>query len=190
MNLRHFAGTRWSAVAPTWANLYQSLFFFLFGIAYCTAPTVIALLDQINVQNGVTSPHMISRSYVHPCTLECTHVSTYTSLASVDPPWGQEHRRPCGFLPHGIMLGRYFSLLGWLLDLVFIGIGNLFSLESMCREREKERDSTEEGRGHQRRALIRPGYEERGFERGRLEEAKGGKCPLLTSCEPPLKFFF
>lgn len=97
-----------------------------------------ALIDQINVLNRVTSPHMISHSYVHPCTYECTHVSTYTSLASVDPLWGQEHQCPCGFLPYGIMLGRYFCLLGWLLDMVFIWIGNLFSFESICSAEEKK----------------------------------------------------
>lgn len=109
---------------------------------------MIALIDQINVSNRVASPHMISYSYVHPCTYECTHVSThtYTSLASADPPWGQEHQCPCGFLPHGIMLGRYFCLLGWLLDMVFIWTGNLFSFESIC--------STEKRRAWLRRGVA------------------------------------
>lgn len=55
-------------------------------IAQCRAVpaiTVIALIDQINVLNSDTSPHMISHSYVHPCTYESTHA--YTSVASVDP---------------------------------------------------------------------------------------------------------
>lgn len=59
------------------------------------AITVIALIDQINVLNSDTSPHMISHSYVHPCTYESTHA--YTSVASVDPLWGQEHQWPLRF---------------------------------------------------------------------------------------------
>lgn len=77
---------------------------------------------------------------------ECMHVSihTYTSVASADPLWGQEHQCPCGFLPYGIMLGRYFCLLGWLLDMVFIWIGNLFSFESIYST-EKRRSRTRRG---------------------------------------------
>lgn len=100
---------------------------------------MISLIDQINVLYRVATTHMIRHSYVHPCTYERMHVSThtYTSLSSVDPLWGQKHQCPCGFLPYGIMLGRYFCLLGWLLDMVFIWIGNLFSFESICSAEER-----------------------------------------------------
>lgn len=140
------------------------------------AITVIALIDQINVLNRDTSPHMISHSYVHSGTFECMHVSihTYTSLASVDPLWGQEHQCPCGFLPYGIMLGRYFCLLGWLLDMVFIWIGNLFSFESIY--------STGKRRGRPRRGVaIRSAHRSAltwrtWVDSGRLEEVERGKC--------------
>lgn len=123
-----------------------------------------------------TSPHMISHSYVHSGTFECMHVSihTYTSLASVDPLWGQEHQCPCGFLPYGIMLGRYFCLLGWLLDMVFIWIGNLFSFESIY--------STGKRRGRPRRGVaIRSAHRSAltwrtWVDSGRLEEVERGKC--------------
>ena len=78
-----------------------------------------------------THAHMTQRIRPH------THTHTYTSRASEDPLWGQEHQCPCGFLPYGIMLGWYFYLLGWLLDMVFIWIGNLFSFESICSVEER-----------------------------------------------------
>lgn len=119
---------------------------------------------------------MISHSYVHSGTFECMHVSihTYTSLASVDPLWGQEHQCPCGFLPYGIMLGRYFCMLGWLLDMVFIWIGNLFSFESIY--------STGKRRGRPRRGVaIRSAHRSAltwrtWVDSGRLEEVERGKC--------------
>lgn len=45
---------------------------------------MIALIDQINVLNRDTRPHMIGHSYVRSCTNECMHVSTHT-YTSPDP---------------------------------------------------------------------------------------------------------
>ncbi len=113
----------------------------------------------------------------HMCTHAhmSTHVSThtYTSQASVDPLWGQEHQCPCGFLPYGIMLGRYFCLLGWLLDMVFIWIGNLFSFESIC-SKEKRGGWLRSG------AAIRSAHRSvltwrTWADNGRLEEVEGRK---------------
>lgn len=114
-------------------------------------------------------------THAHMSVRICPHTHTYTSPASVDPLWGQEHQCPCGFLPYGIMLGRYFCLLGWLLDMVFIWIGNLFSFESIC--------SAEERIGGLRRGVAIRSECLSGLTRrtctdhGRLERGKeGGRC--------------
>lgn len=118
---------------------------------------MIALIDQINVLNRDTRPHMISHSYVHSCTFECMHVSTHTctSLASADPPWGQEHQCPCGASAPWYHAGQIF-LSAWMtpwhgvyLDwqLVFIWIN--------IQHREKKR-WTDGGSGRQEHAPIFP----------------------------------
>lgn len=60
----------------------------------------------------------------------CVHIHIH--LASQHgPPVRLGAPVPLWSLAYGIMLGRYFCLLGWLLDMVFIWIGNLFSFESI-----------------------------------------------------------
>lgn len=117
---------------------------------------------------------MISQSYVHSCTFECMHVSTHTS-----PRWTpcdvRSTSAPVAFLPQGIMLGRYFRLLGWLLDMVFIWTGNLFSFESIY---SKKTWSTAEGSGHQERASICPDMKNMG-RRWTPWRVKWGKCISL-----------
>lgn len=91
-------------------------------------------------------PHMISHSHVHGRTCEFEHVSTYTCamLNFCRPPVRSgAPGPPTVLLPYGIMLGRYFCLLRWLLDMVFIWIGNLFSFESICSV-EKRRGTSKE----------------------------------------------
>lgn len=75
----------------------------------------------------------------------CVHI--HITLASqCGPPVRLEAPVPLWFLAYGIMLGRYFCLLGWLLDMVFIWIGNLFSFESIY--------STEKRSGRMRRGVA------------------------------------
>lgn len=126
------------------------------------AVAVVTLIDQINVLNRVTRPHMISHSYVHPCTYERPHTSAHarththagwSSQVSADPLWGQEHRSPCGFPALWYHAGQIF-LSAWMtpwhgvyLDwqLVFIWI------DMQLRGRNSW---TEGGSGHQEPVQI------------------------------------
>lgn len=60
----------------------------------------------------------------------CVHIHIHLT-SQLGPPVRLGAPVPLWFLAYGIMLGRYFCLLGWLLDMVFIWIGNLFSFESI-----------------------------------------------------------
>lgn len=60
----------------------------------------------------------------------CVHIHIHLA-SQLGPPVRLGAPVPLWFLAYGIMLGRYFCLLGWLLDMVFIWIGNLFSFESI-----------------------------------------------------------
>lgn len=64
--------------------------------------------------------------WVHACVYIHIHLASQRG-----PPVRLGAPVPLWFLAYGIMLGRYFCLLGWLLDMVFIWIGNLFSFESI-----------------------------------------------------------
>lgn len=92
---------------------------------------------------------------------------------------------PAVFLPYGIMLGRYFCLLGWLLDMVFIWIGNLFSFESIRGAEKKKRLTEEEESGAIRSPDMKntgwqwtPG---RGGEREEVHHPHYG-CLCFKSC--------
>lgn len=128
------------------------------------AITVIVLIDQINVLNRVTSPHMISHSYVHPCTYEHACVCTHTHLTSLcGPPVRLGAPVPLWFSALWYHAGQIF-LSAWMtpwhgvyLDwqLVFIWID--------MQHREKKR-LTEERSGHQERAPICPDMKNMGWQ--------------------------
>lgn len=124
---------------------------------------------------------MISHSYVHPCTYECTHVSahTYTSLASVDPLWGQEHQCPCGFSAPWYHAGQIF-LSAWMTPWhgVYLDWQLVFIWIDMRRGEKEEADGGGE-RPSGAHATIRPDMKNMGWQRtpGRGRE---GKVHLLT----------
>lgn len=67
---------------------------------------------------------------MHMWVHACVHIHIHLT-SQLGPPVSLGAPVPLWFLAYGIMLGRYFCLLGWLLDMVFIWIGNLFSFESI-----------------------------------------------------------
>lgn len=105
----------------------------------------------------------------------CVHIHIY--LASQrGPPVSLGALVPLWCLAYGIMLGRYFCLLGWLLDMVFIWIGNLFSFESIYST-EKRSGRMGMGGGVAIRSMHRSALTRRTWVNiGHLEETNVLKC--------------
>lgn len=87
--------------------------------------------------------------WVHACVYIHIHLASQRR-----PPVRLGAPVPLWFLAYGIMLGRYFCLLGWLLDMVFIWIGNLFSFESIYSTEKRSGRMGGVGGGHQEHAPI------------------------------------
>lgn len=125
----------------TAANLYKPFFW------ESTVP--ITVTYQAHVSDRVTSPHMISHSYVHPCTRMCPH-------SSVDPLWGQQLRRPVVFWPVVSCWADIFLCSDESLTWCLFGWATCFWDFNRCAVRRKgkaRRELTEVGiRGERRSA--------------------------------------
>lgn len=102
---------------------------------------MMALMERINVLNRVTSPHIISHSYVHSCTMSaCMRPHTFTWLAPVDPLWGQEHQYPCGFSPMVSCWADIAICLDDSLTWCLFGLATCFHLNQYTARRKDEVD--------------------------------------------------
>lgn len=126
--------------------------------------------------------------WVHACVHIHIHLTSQRG-----PPVRLGAPVPLWFLAYGIMLGRYFCLLGWLLDMVFIWIGNLFSFESIySTEKRSGRIGAGVGwgvvaiRSMHRSALTRRTW----VNIGHLEETDVLKCLLSFGCFQSWQFVF